>query len=328
MNLRLPFACRPDCLICNGAAAVDADALEQSIAHAEQTDQRRIYVQGIDVASNPQLPALARAARSRGLQVAAIEDGPASDLSDKARALRAAGVEHVYVSLPFSAAGDRAAVAQMRNQWKQPLELAVALNRSNQIPAGVHVALTADSAPELVNVLRLQARLSIREMLISEGGGDDDGFDAQETLAALDRAWRSANALQLRLRLIGFQQTRYVHPPMGEPAPGCDEALLEMIRHAIPLPAARGGIQALPAPGSQSTLLKMVRSADDLRKLGLELAAQRAPFVDVPACLGGAPSGSMDSGDRIKAGACGDCRLDNQWPGGSSRLDSFRGGSL
>src|SRR5262249_37894168 len=155
------------------------------------------------------------------------------------------------------------------------------------IGIGVHVPLSQDSASKLPAVLRFQADLSIRELLISDGlvaDGPPQPLDAIAALEVLERAWRTANALGLRLRFIGFGPTRHVPPHLAEPAPFCDGALLEFIRSGIPLAAPRAGIQALSGQDSPSRLSEIAKSVEAFRELGLELAARRCPFVDIPPC--------------------------------------------
>ena len=53
MRLRLPSVCQVGCVLCGGADALDTEALEASLEHAERISQRRIYLQGTNLDSPP-----------------------------------------------------------------------------------------------------------------------------------------------------------------------------------------------------------------------------------------------------------------------------------
>src|SRR4029453_9578037 len=126
---------------------------------------------------------------------------------------------------------------------KRALAALLAFRGEGIVSAGVHLALNPSSLGDVPGVLRIQNRLAIVELLVSEDEAAIDRWDAAEALAALEQAWRAANAAGVRLRSIGFARTRYVHLPIDDPASSCDEALLETVRRGIPLASARAGIR-------------------------------------------------------------------------------------
>ena len=212
----------------------------------------------------------------------------------------------------------------------------LALRQTNAVSIGVHIPLDQTTAGTLSGVLRLQARLSIVELLISDvwgEGGTLAPLDPAAAVAALERAWLLANTLQLRLRLIGFERTRHVHTAVGDPAPACDDALLDTIRRGIPLAPPRAGIHARGAPDHASRLRQLAPSPENLRQLGLELAARGRPFIDLPPCLGGAltvrsPGTAGVAAQFIKAAACHTCPFDDQCAGAPEPLDGYSAAAL
>src|SRR5262249_10129525 len=111
----------------------------------------------------------------------------------------------------------------------------------------------------------------------------------------------------------------------GNPAPSCDSALIEVIRHGIPWAAPRAGIHALGGTDGSTSVRQLARGTDELRGLALELAARGAPFVDLPACLGGTQVGarvpSAIAGPFITSDACPTCPLDATCAGASGQLE-------
>ena len=339
MRLRIPFACQRGCALCAGAVldapVLSADVVQATLAHAQETGQGRVYCQGRDVANSPHLASVLSAA-PRSLDVALVEDGPGLDLPVRVRSLRQMGIACVYVSLLDPTAEFSTAAVRSLDQRKQSLAVLLALSRGRDLPVGVHVPLTEQGVRELSVVLRLLARLSIRELLLSEvlgGDGAAESLDPAVAVAALERAWRGANAARVRLRLIGFERLQYVNSPVGEPAPSCDSALIEIVRRRIPLAAVRAGIHALGVADHPSSLNQLVKSAAELRDLGLELAARRSPLLDLPACLGGTqvvrPAAPVEGPTAFsKSDACHACPLNEPCPGASKQIELVPPSSL
>ncbi len=338
MRLRLPFACQQGCALCSRVLALDAEVLPEEewraqLEHAVRMGHRRIYVQGTDVAGFPHLAAIARAAKDSSLQLALVEDASGGRLPEHAGRLQQLGVKHVFLPLCLPADTTSLDKAAPRQVHKGSLVVLIALVQDRVLTVGIHLPLRAEIDRELATVLRAQARLSIRELLVSaetDAAAGLPAVDAAPMVTALDRVWRAANALQIRLHVIGFESARHVHPPMGEPAASCDQALLEIVRHGLPLIAARAGIRT---PRGRTALRSVVSSIEEIRALGLELAARRNPFLDLPACLGGAQAaGSPASADAsvpmLKSMACGTCPLDEACRGALEELEGFPATSI
>jgi hypothetical protein len=318
MKLRLPSTCRPGCTLCAGAALSDAEGLKATLVHAERTDQVRVYVQGTDVMRHPDLAAALEAARVYLRQVAIVEEGAGLDLGGAAPSLRRMGVEYVYLSLPGAGASPD------HSAWKPALAVLLALQRTGDVRVGVHLPLTPRNASQLPALLRLQRRLSVRELLISEASATD-GAPAATVAAALERVWLAANAAQVHVALLGFEIARYADAAPGSPTPSCDGGLIDIIRHGVRLPSLRAGVRALGDAGRPSGLAELVHSAAELRTLGLELAARRYPFIDLPRCLGGVqlvePSGAAARPTPfMKSSRCPSCPFDARCPGAPERV--------
>jgi hypothetical protein len=217
------------------------ETLRAKLEHAQQTDQRRVYLQGRQLATDPRLPALL-SFNPQAVQFALVEDGPGLELPTRAAWLRKMGITRVYLSLPSAAADAR----PLRESLKPTLALLVSLSRDRDVKIGMHVSLSRRAASEVPAVLRLQARLGIGELLISEPLGEDideQTLDEAASLNALERIWLSANAQDVRLRVIGFERTRYRAARVGSPSPSCDRGLRDIIRQGIPLALSASGIR-------------------------------------------------------------------------------------
>lgn len=313
MKLRLPYACQAACALCAGTVELDATAVESVLRHAEQTGQGRVYVHGTVLTLNPHLRTIARVGKLRALEVILVEDGTGVELPACAQPLQQMGVTGAFLSLPSGAQPDA---------WKPAFAVLLALHRSRRLQTGMHVALMERSAGQLQSVLRLQARLGIRDLLLSDVSGVDGGLDATAAVTALENAWLAANTLQVRLHLLGFERARHAQIPLGAPAPACDGALLDIIRRRIPFRGPRAGIRVLGGPDHPSNLQQLVRSPAELRELGLELAARSTPAIDLPRCLGGTQSGPAAAGagpatGYVKSDACSTCPIDHDCLGAS-----------
>ncbi|MEO8603965.1 MAG: hypothetical protein ABI629_15425 [bacterium] len=327
MKIRLAHACGPSCALCTIGLVVDAQALASSplaarLEHGERTHQRRVFVQGRDLANNPHLAPLARAAAQHSLELALIEEGTGSGLAGRAQALRQMGVVRVYLT-PF---GDTESAGQPSRVRRAVLDALLALRQQGRLPVGLHIGLGPRSPAELPVVLRVHVRLAIDELLISvplDRDGRPAPVEAAALVGALDDAWRTASAQHVRLRCLGFEHTRYARLPAGSPARLCDASLVDMIRDGIPLPSPRAGIQSLGESGQPSALRQLARTVDELKQLAFELAALRCPMIDIPACLGGVPPSphvAPGNDDGVKTDACRRCAFDAACCGASPRL--------
>jgi glycosyltransferase involved in cell wall biosynthesis len=330
MRLRVPSACQPNCPLCDGPLPSDGDVLRAMLTHAQQTDQLRVYLQGTDLVRDARLQATIQVARSYSRQAALVEDGRGLDLPGAARSLSQMGIDHVYLSLPVAPAPSH---EKTRDAWKQALAVLLGVQRTGHLQVGVHLPLTQRSATQIVPLLRLQAKLAVGELLISEATSTDGALDATAAVAALERVWLAANTARVHLRVMGFERTRYVNAPIGQPAPVCDRAFVEIIRQKIPLASSRAGVHALGVPDRPSALTQVVRSPQELRTLGLELAARRCPFVDLPPCLGGVQLTKPTTSDHqptmfTKSDACRTCTFDARCPGAPERAGATEVASL
>jgi len=316
--------------------AIATEVLHAKIEHAERTSQGCVYVHGLGVALNPNLAEVAESARRRGLQVALIEDGPGAGLAARVRSLQSMKISRVYLTLYGGAAATHDAITNLPGSWKQQLATLVGLSRDRSIEAGVHFPLNRRTANESDAMLRVQAHLAVDQLLVSDGeaeAGGPDLWSPNAALAALERAWVTAQTRRVRMRFMGFARTRHVNPSIGQAASTCDSTLLESIRLGIPLAAPRAGVHArggYPGRGGQMVpeSTKLASDWGDFRNLGFELAARACPFIDVPPCLGGAQSGASRADESgsvgfVKADACADCPFDVSCPGGAPELDAF-----
>jgi len=320
MRIRFPHACRIDCELCRGTTSMDADVLPAIFQHARQSGQGRVYVQGRHLPLDPQLEEVVRLARTCTLQVALIEDDVGSALPAAAESLRRFGVAAVYLSFPPLASKEPP--PQPPAEWKERLRVLITLERGGQLVAGTHMVLTAASAVQMPALLRMQAHLSIRELLVSESRATGSPVPPLAPAAAtvVEQIWLAATTKEVSLRVIGFEATRYVNPVAGEPAPTCDSALIELLRNDMALPAPRAGIRMLGRDGRGNGLKKLAKTPEALRGLALELAARKTPVIDLPHCLGGTQLAVPEPASFLKAEACGACAFDDRCAGTAPAL--------
>lgn len=324
MRLRVSHACRPGCALCAGASLDAPEELAACLVHAERSGRGRIYLQGQQILLSPRLEAAIVAATQRGLRVALVEDDFSFDHAVALKALRGMRIERLFCTLPSDEPVPLQGAA-LPGSWKTFFEKLRVLEQSRQVAVGVHVPLTQSGGKALGTILRLQARLSLWELLLSDPGPGQwsaHGFDAARVVDTLDRLWSAAQSLGVHLHLLGFDATQAVEVlPAPTPA-ACDAALIDMVRNGIPLPSWRAGMRALQEERRVPALPKSVRG---LRALGLEMACRGAPFVDLPLCFGGAPqapgarSGGTDVGF-VKVEACLQCPAEDDCPGLSRRI--------
>jgi hypothetical protein len=322
--LRFPFACGPSCRICTDTSALDSETVGSTLEHAQQSGQGRVYLQGVNLVANPNLPAVARAARACSLEIAVVEDAPDLSLPDRIGSLAKMEIGYIYLSLPGLPAG-----SDVPRAWRDAL---VALARTRRAFVGAHVPLTPDSARAHSALLRVLAEFSIPELLVSDVVAADglEPLDAAAAVETLEHIWREASASHVRLRVIGFDRTRHVHAALGAAAPAIDMALVEFIRRGIPLPSLHAGVYALGGPDRRSQLGRLAKDAGEMRGLGLELAARGSPFLDLPVCLGGVQltGAAATANDFVKSDACPACVFDARCAGARPLTDVLSGSEL
>jgi hypothetical protein len=323
MRLRFPHACHLGCELCAGTLVLDVAGSDAMLDHAANTGQRRVYLHGAALATNPVLAAVVQAARRRGLHVALIEDDPRLHLATRVRELQAMGVGSIYVTFGDAVASGADAPGKTPDARKQALTALLALPRDGNIAVGIHILLNAHSVDELPRILRLLMRGAIRELLLSEAPGEPgvaEPLPPATLVAALERTWRAASAARVRLRFIGFERARFVDSPATDPPATCDEALVGLIRARLPLPCARDGVRALGAPDALPGTTQ-AHGVGELRTLAFELAARRSPFIDLPPCLGGTDLDrpATEAGQFVKSSACPACAFDPRCRGASTR---------
>lgn len=332
MRVVLPHSCQRGCAPCEdvltiGAGPIPAAALGEKFSHAKGTDQRSVYVFGTNLASHPALKAVTEVARLDSLQVCLVEEGPGTDLPLRVAELRRLGIRHLYLTPPNRPPPSSDSASASSEAMRQFLGMLLALSRNVHVVLGMHVALREGWKRELWAVGRVRARLPVAELLVSAplDAARPPSRDAHAALTALQEAWRTAGALRMRLRFVGFRGSQPLHPLHADQPPVLDAALLEAIRHRIPLASCSAGVRALGEPGRASEWTELARDADGLRALGLELRARGAPCVDLPPCCGGAQAdtstASATSSDFLKSEACPTCPLDARCPGVSNRSD-------
>src|SRR5439155_1571529 len=168
--------------------------------------------------------------------------------------------------------------------------------------------LTPETAPQLAGVLRLVGKLERSELLLWDGGaGDPDAprVPASAALRALDVAVTTAQKLGVRIQTVGFERLRTAAAPNGTEPCAVSPAMIELLREAIPLPSAGGGL--LATRDAAIAIADAAPTGPDLVQLACELAGGGRPFVDLPPCLGGPPPGDgarPPSGAGAKVEAC------------------------
>ncbi|TMB48041.1 MAG: hypothetical protein E6J56_25740, partial [Deltaproteobacteria bacterium] len=162
-------------------------------------------------------------------------------------------------------------------------------------------------------------KLERSELLLWDGGaGDPDAprVPASAALRALDVAVTTAQKLGVRIQTVGFERLRTAAAPNGTEPCTASPAMIELLREAIPLPSAGGGL--LATRDAAIAIADAAPTGPDLVQLACELAGGGRPFVDLPPCLGGPPPGDgarPPSGAGAKVEACRRCPIDETCAG-------------
>lgn len=269
----------------------------------------------------PPDPRLADVLRSvttaRRLQPNVIATATALASRAQVEVLERAGVRAMYLALRgATAANDPGERDSLRSAlvWLTTVPKLLVKTR-----VGVCFELTADSAPQLAGILRLVGKLERSELLLWDGRiGDPDAprLAPSAALRMLDTAVTTAQKLGIHLRPVAFERLRTATAPNGTAPCTASPAMIQLLREAIPLPSAAGGL--LATNGTAIAIAEAAPTGSDLVQLAFELAGGGRPFVDLPPCLGGPPPGEAarpPAGAAAKVEACRRCPIDDACAG-------------
>ena len=227
--------------------------------------------------------------------------------------LERAGVRAMYLTAHDTG-------ATQRDSWRRALVwLTNAAKFLVKTRVGFCFGLTPETAPQLAGVLRLVGKLERSELLLWDGSaGDPDAprVPPSAALRALDVAVTTAQKLGIRIQTVGFERLRIAAAPNGTEPCAASRAMIELLREAIPLPSAGGGL--LATRDAAIAIADTAPTGPDLVQLAFELAGGGRPFVDLPPCLGGPPPGEAArpaGGPGAKVEACRRCPIDQTCAG-------------
>jgi glycosyltransferase involved in cell wall biosynthesis len=233
--------------------------------------------------------------------------------------LERAGVQAVYVA-PWATEAPHDADTEEREDLRAALVwLRSAPNFLFKTRVGVYFQLTPRTAPQLGGVLRMLGKLDHSELLLWDGNrGDPDATRVAPSAALrlLDGAITTAQRLGVRIRPVGFERLRTAAAPPGSEPCVAGPVMIRLLREAVPLPSAGGGL--LATRDAEVPIADAAPTATALVQLAYELAGGGRPFVDLPPCLGGPPPGdatrpSAAAGAKVEA--CRSCPIDETCAG-------------
>ena len=184
---------------------------------------------------------------------------------------------------------------------------------------GVCFELTPQTARHLGGALRLVAKLERSKLLLWDGrvcDPDAPRLAAADALRVLDEAVTTARTLGVHLRPVGFERLRTAPTPTADSEPSvASPAMIELLREAVPLASASGGL--LATHDGSIAIAGAVRTAPELLQISFELAGGGRPFVYLPPCLGGPPAGdaARPAGSCEKVEACRRCPIEDRCAG-------------
>jgi glycosyltransferase involved in cell wall biosynthesis len=234
--------------------------------------------------------------------------------------LEQAGVAAVYLALHGATATVSGGGTGERESLRRGLLwLTSAPKFLLRMRVGVCFELTPETAPQLAGVLRLLGKLERGELLLWDGSRGDPVATRMAPSAALrvlDGAVTTAQRLGVHVRPVGFERLRTAAAPVGSEPCVASPAMIELLREAVPLPSAGGGLRA--TWGAAITIAEAVRTGPDLVQVACEFAGGGRPFVDLPPCLGGPPPGDaarLSAEPAAKVDACRSCPIEEACAG-------------
>jgi len=233
--------------------------------------------------------------------------------------LERAGVQAVYLAAWAAEAARDPGTGGRENLRRALVWLTSAPKFLFKTRVGVFFELTPTTAPQLAGVLRLVGKLERSELLLWDGNRGDQTatrMPPSVALRLLDGAITTAQTLGVRIRPVGFERLRTAAVPPGIEPCVASPLMIEMLREAVPLPSAGGGL--LATRGAEIAIADAVPTATALVQLAFELAGGGRPFVDLPPCLGGPPPGDAaraSAGTGTKVEACRSCPIDQTCAG-------------
>ncbi len=256
-------------------------------------------------------------ARRLGPSVVASPTALAS--RDRVELLERAGVQAVYLDAWATEAARDAGTAERTSLRRALVWLTSAPKFLFKSRVGVHFELTPTTAPQLAGVLRLLGKLDRSELLLWDGNRGDPNaarIPPSAALRLLDGAITTAQRLGVRIRPVGFERLRTAMAPPGTEPCVAGPVMIELLREAVPLPSAGGGL--LATRDAEVPIAHAAPTATALVQVAFELAGGGRPFVDLPPCLGGPPPGDAarsSAATCAKVEACRNCPIDEACAG-------------
>lgn len=280
-------SCKPPDAIEAAATPERAEALHAAI-DGLPSSTRWILLDGARPATHPELPALLRHARDRGLRVRLLTDAAGLD-PERLLALLDDGLEILRLRLHGSASAHDLLTGRV-GAGAQAVALAHAARGSAGCKLELHTTLATpvlDALPELIDLAHaLSAPIYLEPMPTGRLPERLAALRprAEAVAAALGHARARADALGVRLHADALAGP----PPPPTPtdaAPPLGPLVWSFLHHDVPQPDLVGGVRAAQVGVGQ--LEQLAQLAGGAQEVGLQLAAMRCPPVDLPAQLGG-----------------------------------------
>ena len=112
---------------------------------------------------------------------------------------------------------------------------------------GIHLTLVREVAKDVPSFIHEMAAAHIRELLLWESPSWATPFYPEETLRVLDAAWKQCAEAEINLRVVGFKSLRHLTTSTRGSPPLADQAIVNLLRQGIHLPAAASGLRVAGA---------------------------------------------------------------------------------
>jgi pyruvate-formate lyase-activating enzyme len=341
--VRLTRTCNNACLFCLDAENLDKqpielEAIRAAIDEVADAGLPRVVFSGGEPTLSRHLLGAIKHAKARGLYTILTTNARIVQSDKVAQMLEAAGLDEIRVSVHAARRVNHEKLVQAEGAWVESVAALKYMGRTG-VRVVMNTVLLRPNVPEVAYLMHLAMMAGMKEMRLLRLRPDGKGSSAvvkaellvpvDQALAAIAELWFNAKEENVLFVAEGYEDTVDEGLIKELPPKQPDEAGLRLLRQRVQVHQLAHGATALDDEGFARGTSVLCEAHGGLRAVGHELAARFAPYIDLPACVGGRPKAEdLWGADAVYGPECPTCPVRPRCPGVPKKLAKAAAGQL